>query len=91
MKVRTWTAARRKIKEQFLKWEITRCEQCGGTFALGFAHRMKRRFIVTREEMMRVALLCQICHEKIEHSGHEAMYEAITKIIEARNEQVESA
>jgi hypothetical protein len=35
-----------------------------------------------------VALLCQPCHERIEFSGHEQMYEAITRIIENREANV---
>lgn len=84
MKVKTWNNARRKLKKNFEENGIVRCEKCGGTFALGFAHRLKRRFITTEAEMFTVALLCQMCHEKIEHSGHDAMYAEITRIIENR-------
>lgn len=51
---------------------------------LSFAHRYKRRFITTDEELRVVALLCQKHHEEIEFSGHDEMYEAITAIINSR-------
>ncbi len=84
MKQTKWHNARRKLKIQFEAMNVTRCEICGGTFALSFAHRYKRRFILTDDELMTVALLCQQCHERIEHSGHENMYRRITEIIEQR-------
>jgi hypothetical protein len=90
MKQQTWNNARRKLKEQFTRMGIQRCEICQGTFALSFAHRLKRRFITTEEELMAVALLCQKHHEEIEFSGHENMYQAITKIIEQREGQAVS-
>lgn len=52
---------------------------------LGFAHRYKRRFITTAEELATVALLCVKCHETIEFSGHENMKNAIDAIIENRS------
>lgn len=57
---------------------------CHGTFGLSFAHSKKRRFIQTDEDWEEVALLCQPCHQKIEFSGHENMYEAVRRIIENR-------
>lgn len=63
---------------------ITRCELCGGTFGLSFAHSKKRRFIQTDEDWYEVALLCQKCHETVEFAGHEEMYRAIREIIERR-------
>lgn len=89
-KSRTWDYARAKLKRQFLEWQITRCEQCGSSYSLSFAHRYKRRFITTEEELLVCALLCVPCHQKIEVSGHENMLNAINEIIEQRNEQIES-
>lgn len=85
MKVAEWSRIRAKLKLEFERKGVTRCEQCNGTFALGFAHRLKRRFIVTDEEKRAVALLCQPCHERIEHSGHAEMFAAITELIERRS------
>lgn len=85
-KTQQWANARRQLKVQFENLGLTRCERCNGNFALSFAHRVKRRFITTAEELMTVALLCQKCHEQIEFSGHENMRIAIDAIIEKRNE-----
>ena len=79
-----WNNIRRQIKKDFERLGVTRCEKCGAAYPLGFAHRYKRRFITTAEEMKTVALLCNPCHERIEFSGHENMYAAITEIIESR-------
>lgn len=84
MKVKQWTNARRKLKKQFEKWGVVRCEVCNGDFSLGFAHRLKRRFVRDDAEIMTVALLCQKCHERIEFSGHEQMFDAINQIISNR-------
>lgn len=53
---------------------------------LGFAHRLKRRFITDDEELKVVALLCVSCHDRIEHKSHAEMYEIVTEIVEKRNE-----
>lgn len=79
-----WDAVRASLKIEFERMGVTRCELCFGTFGLGFAHRMKRRFITDDDELRMVCLLCTSCHEKIEFSGHEAMFEAITAIITSR-------
>jgi hypothetical protein len=79
-----WDRARAKLKKIFESRGITRCELCGIGIYLSFAHRLKRRLITTEAELMHVALLCTPCHAEIEHSGHDAMYRAITKIIEER-------
>jgi uncharacterized protein with PIN domain len=84
MKQSTWNNARKKLKQQFERDGITRCEKCGAAYPLGFAHRYKRRFITTAEELNIVALLCQMCHEKIEFSGHEKMKNAIDTLIANR-------
>jgi hypothetical protein len=90
MKVSQWTNARRKLKKQFERMGITSREMCGRTDALSFAHRMKRRYITTKEELETVALLCMDfvdrrgCHNKLEHGPREVMYERITEIINNR-------
>ena len=80
-----WNSVRAELKGKFESMGVTRCELCYGTFGLSFAHSKKRRFIQTEEDWREVALLCQPCHEKIEFSGHEEMYNAITKIIGGRS------
>jgi hypothetical protein len=81
-----WETARRKLKVKFERMGVTRCEVCNAAFPLGFAHRLKRRFIKTDDELLTVALLCNPCHERIEFSGHDNMYQRISEIIEQRAE-----
>lgn len=89
-KVDAWAKVRSELKAEFERNGVTRCEMCGRTSSLSFAHRLKRRFITDDDELRMVALLCMDdadqrgCHNKLEHGGHEAMFEAITEIIEAR-------
>lgn len=63
--------ANRKLKKLFLDKGITYCENCGSTFALSFAHRMKRREYYSQPEKLydfnEVLLLCIPCHEQIEY------------------------
>lgn len=82
-----WARIRKDLKKKFAKLGVTRCEVCGSDWALGFAHRFKRRFIVNEiaeDELTVVALLCNSCHDKIEFSGHENMKKAIDDIIKNR-------
>ena len=89
-KVDKWNRVRAKLKKRFYAMGITFCEMCGRTDFLSFAHRLKRRFITTDEELEMVALLCMDnpqgkgCHNKLEHSSHEEMFERITEIIRTR-------
>jgi hypothetical protein len=80
-KVNKWDKVRAELKKEFERLGVTCCEMCGGNFALSFAHSLKRRFITTDEQLREVALLCQACHTRVEHSGHENMYDAITRVI----------
>lgn len=64
--------------------DATECELCGSVFALGFAHRKKRRNITTQEELETVALLCNSCHDKIEGLPESEMGKRIDAIIAAR-------
>lgn len=86
MKAKDWDRERAKLKVQFERQGITRCESCNGSFALSFAHRYKRRFITTLEELRVCVLLCQSCHHKIEYSGHENMLNAVNALIEKRDD-----
>ena len=84
MKLKVWNKVRAKLKLEFEAAGRTRCEQCGSGMFLGFAHRYKRRFITTEDELRICALLCQPCHEAIEFSGHDNMKNAIDAIIANR-------
>ncbi len=83
-KTKGWEKTRKKLKERFLGMGVTRCERCGSGFNLSFAHRVKRRFITTPEELETVALLCCICHDAVEGLSHEGMREEIQRVIDAR-------
>lgn len=82
--------ARQKLKKRFFEMGITACEMCGRTDYLSFAHRLKRRFITDERELEMVALLCMDnpngrgCHNRLEHSSHQEMFDRITEIIQRR-------
>ena len=59
-------------------------EGCGSTFGLAHAHRMKKRYITTREEWLSVARLCQTHHDLLEYGDKQVMFNTITAIIENR-------
>ena len=62
--------ANKKLKELYLSKDITRCEMCGGSWGLSFAHRKKRRFYQTLEDLSdfnETLLLCYTCHNRIEY------------------------
>lgn len=57
------------LKKRFEKLGITRCEICSTNDYLTFAHRKKRRFYRTVDELSdfnEVLLLCVWCHTKLE-------------------------
>lgn len=86
-----WASTRRELKTKFEEMGITRCEarlstHCGGSNYLGFAHRYKRRFITTQEELETVALVCNYCHDKLELLPHEEMKELVDLLIEGRED-----
>lgn len=91
--MRQWDAVRAKLKPLFEKAGITSCELglpgCWHDNALGFAHSLKRRFIVTPEQEQEVCLLCSPCHDKIEVQEHGAMAAAVRMTIAARKVPVE--
>jgi hypothetical protein len=90
-KSKAWDKTRAELKKRFEKQGITFCESCGSSFGLTFAHRLKRRFITTPEELYLVALLCLPCHQAVEVLPHEEMYRVITELIENRNVQITTA
>ncbi len=82
--VAQWSKIRAELKVSFEAMGISACEKCASRFNLSFAHRFKRRHINDEAEMRKVALLCVPCHQKIEDSGHDLMYAAISEIIQKR-------
>jgi len=89
--VNKWNATRAKLKIEFDRMGITRCEKCKSGMYLSFAHRLKRRFIHTDEELRQVALLCTTCHNVIERKSHAEMFRLVTEIIENRTAVYEAA
>lgn len=83
-----WYKARAELKKEFERMGITACELrlkgCTSNFALSFAHRIKRRFITTEQELKIVALACLNCHNIIEAQGHEKMARAVDQAIANR-------
>lgn len=62
-----------EIVPQFEKWDIKYCEinfseVCRIYTYLGFAHTKKRRNISNDEDLRRVVLACQPCHEIVEYN-----------------------
>jgi hypothetical protein len=100
MHTKTWNRVRAKIKKDFEQRQIMSCERCGNPNFLSFAHRLKRRYITTEEELSMVALLCMTggnkpkkfedgrtltgCHEILEYGPKDEMFDTITEIIEKR-------
>lgn len=89
-----WDTVRAKLKIRFERIGITYCEKCGGKFALGFAHAVKRRKlskfaqIGAPDHIETVTLLCNPCHDGIElGKSPEHMLQAVMSIIHARKEQ----
>ena len=80
----------KKLIEFFIENDIVHCEKCGGTFGIAPAHSKKRRFILTEEDYMEAALLCQPCHHDVEYGNknesgtHERMFNIIRGVISQR-------
>lgn len=79
---------RRQLKCKFVGMGVTTCELrlpgCMVDDGLGFAHALKRRHITTDEDMRRVALLCNSCHDVLELQGEAKMSRIIDSIISRR-------
>jgi hypothetical protein len=59
--------ANKLMKQWCIDHEITCCELCGSTYILGFAHRQKRRYYQTIEELTdpkQWVLARARCHDK---------------------------
>jgi hypothetical protein len=89
-KTDAWAATRKLLIPRFEAAGVTQCEAqwpgCLKNNFLSFAHRMKRRFIKTQEELETVCLLCQNCHDRIEYDPN--MYEIITGVIARRKMKI---
>lgn len=92
-KGREWARVRRSLKCEFVGLGVTTCELrlpgCMVDNGLGFAHALKRRHITTPEDMRRVALLCNFCHQIVELQGEAKMSRIIDSIIRHRGEASE--
>lgn len=88
-KTQAWTDARNELKIEFELMGITSCELgyegCWRTKALGFAHAKKRNDLL-EGELKIVALLCNICHDKIE--GKPDMEQIVLDVINERNRRL---
>ncbi len=87
-KSKEWDRVRAKLKKRFEAAVVTRCEICWSAFALGFAHRKKRRNITTEAELEICALLCCDDHARLEMLPESEMGERIDGIIAARETAV---
>jgi len=59
--------ANKIMKQWCIDHEITSCELCGSSYGLSFAHRAKRRYYQTAEELSdpkNFLLACLACHDK---------------------------
>ena len=87
-KGKIWLRIRKEKIAEFERLGITQCELrwdgCWGGSGLTLAHRLKRRKIQNEQEMGTVALLCVICHQKVEVMSADEMFKIITDVIERR-------
>lgn len=92
-RTKLWDDIRAKLKVNFQRAGITRCEvRCEGCWnsdALSFAHSLKRRFIKTVDDWTEVALACTPCHDILEAMPHQRMADIVRSIIQARPVPVE--
>ena len=61
--------ANKRLKKEYERRQITRCEICGNDFGLSWHHKKKRLYYYTHEglgEFSETLLLCQSCHDKLE-------------------------
>jgi len=86
-KTQEWTDERKVLKEEFEKLGITTCELglpgCARTNFLGFAHLDKRRNL-TLEDLPKVVLACNPCHDEVELLNRIRMGKILSEIIKNR-------
>lgn len=51
---------------------------------LGFAHSLRRRHIVTQEQMEEVVLACVYCHKIADSHGGQYCFETVRRVISER-------
>ena len=67
---------------------INYCESCGTSYGLSIMHATKRRFIETKADYWRAAIVCLPEHQSYDEGTgenvHERMAEFVDKLIEQR-------
>lgn len=78
----------RELKEWFRLNLPEQCESCGTTYQLTTMHATKRRFINTREDYFRAALVCwpeHVAHEEATGENvHQRMADFVDGLIQRR-------
>ena len=86
-RTREWDNVRAELKIEFEARDITRCELrlpgCWRDNALGFAHTKKRRNL-EGDDIRRVVLACNPCHDRVEFLGESRMQVILERIINRR-------
>ena len=71
-KTKAWKKAILKLKTEYAQKGITTCEArlngCLNNWALGFAHRYKRRDSRCTHDFKGTLLVCSACHDKMEYN-----------------------
>jgi hypothetical protein len=84
-KTHEWSKVRQDIYAELAEIGITSCEirneGCLGSFTLGLAHSLRRRFINTKEQLYETILACQKCHEYIDYKLSKDECESLIKSI----------
>lgn len=79
----------RELKAWLQKHLPEQCESCGTSYGLTVMHATKRRFIRTREDYFRAALVCWPEHQSFDEGigadVHEKMAAFVDGLIEKRN------
>ena len=70
-KGKKWQKARAQLVEIYREKGITRCERCGGTWALSFHHMEKRSSGRAEHTFEATRLLCAECHNICEYDKQE--------------------
>jgi hypothetical protein len=90
-KGKEWADVRAELKKRFYKAGITKCEikfdGCLRDDFLGFAHLAKRRKL-THEDLYKVVLACDYCHDIVEKYPAEKMKKFLLNIITNRKVKI---
>jgi len=86
-----WEKALRELNAQFIAWGIFHCELrypgCQLGRCLGYAHALKRSQhpeMYKSDELKRVILACNHCHDIIERMAPAEMERIVDRVIELR-------